>query len=292
MACDSLATGCCFPSFLPFCFCGEREVLEWSRSQREQDVGSWWLPPKLPLREQASQQGRLKEVLGAPAPPPTAPASHCPAPVLVPPPHCWGIVSSFFFIFVSTAGFLCGFHVSVLEWLGRSTQWLAGHSSQRGQAVNLCSTRSGGTTCPSLGGRRGQLKAESLGSLPGETTSPPSPEHCEESWRCRLSPPTLSLPPQPAFGQLPSRQSPAAAVSSSLWASVPMWVPSVFPTRRSASRGQGSLQSWLYSDLGPMPGDHLMGWVKAGHGPQKAGEAEPPCLGPAGPAWECVPGLA
>lgn len=112
------------------------------------------------------------------------------------------------------------------------------------------------------------------------------------------APPTLSLPPQPALGlsvwrlgQLPSRQSPAAAVSSSLGASVPMWVPSVFPTRRSASRGQELLQSWLYSDLGPMPGDHLMGWVKAGHGPQKAGEAEPPCLGPAGPAWECMPGL-
>lgn len=170
-------------------------MLEWSRSQREQDVGSWWLLPKPPLREQASQRGRLKEVLGAPGPPPTTPASHCPAPVLVPPPNCWGMVSSFFFIFVSTAGFLCGFQVSVLEWLGRSTQWLAGHSSQRGRAVHLCSMRSGGTTCPSLGGRRGQLKAESLGSLLGETPSRPSPEHCEESWRCRLHPHSLLIPP-------------------------------------------------------------------------------------------------
>lgn len=50
-----------------------------------------------------------------------------------------------------------------------------------------------------LGGRRGQLKAESLGALPGETASPPSPEHCEESWRCHLLPHSL-LTPTARFG--------------------------------------------------------------------------------------------
>lgn len=172
---------------------------EWSRSRREPDVGSWWLPPKPPLREQASQWGHLKEVLGAPGPPPTTPASHCPAPVLVPPPHCWGMVSSFFFIFVSTAGFLCGFHVSFLEWLGRGTQWLAGRSSQRGRAVHLCSARSGGTTCPSLGGRRGQLKAESLGVC-RERPPPPRAQSTVRSRGGAACPPHSLLTPPARFG--------------------------------------------------------------------------------------------
>lgn len=67
-----------------------------------------------------------------------------------------------------------------------------------GRAVRLCSTRPGAPPVHP-GGRRGQLKAGSLGALPGETASPPSPEHCEQSWRCHPLPHSL-LTPTARFG--------------------------------------------------------------------------------------------
>lgn len=84
-----------------------------------------------------------------------------------------------------------------------SDSWAGAHSGllgavPRGRAVRLCSTRPGAPPVHP-GGAAGQLKAGSLGALPGEAASPPSPEHCEQSWRCHPLPHSL-LTPTARFG--------------------------------------------------------------------------------------------
>lgn len=46
-----------------------------------------------------------------------------------------------------------------------------------------------------LGGVAGTTKSGVPGGLPGAAASPPSPQHCEASWRCHLAP--LPSPPSP-----------------------------------------------------------------------------------------------
>lgn len=84
-----------------------------------------------------------------------------------------------------------------------SNSWAGAHSGLLGTVPRGAGRASvqhevGDTTCPSWGGR-GQLKAGSLGALPGEAASPPSPEHCEQSWRCHPLPHSL-LTPTARFG--------------------------------------------------------------------------------------------
>lgn len=126
---------------------------------------------------------------------------------------------------------------------------------------------------PSSGGWRGQLSGVP-GGLPGAAASPPSPQHCEASWRCHLAP---ALPPSPfwasacggladcCLGKILRPLSPAPPVGISLY---------VGPFCVSHLK-----VSFLWTGLAdpgcadPMPGDHLMGWVEARHRPDPAMKA-------------------
>lgn len=173
MACESL-----WPQglvFLVLCFsvslgrgtCPSGAVLSGSRTWALR-----WLPP-----EQSRPPGGSPGVLH-PTP------SRCPAWVLVPQPCWWGIVSSFSFTLVSTAGFLCGFHVSFLEWLAGAHSGLLGVVPREGSGAFVHPWGAAGTT-----------ESRVPGGSAGRGPPPLSPEHCEASWRCCLPP----LLPQPAL---------------------------------------------------------------------------------------------
>lgn len=131
-----------------------------------------------------------------------------------------------FLFFISTAGFLCGFHISFLESSGRGTRWLAGRGPW-GRGVQLYTRTSGGAYLSILGEVAGSAKVESLGGsevwcLLGEASL--GSESYEELWRgC---PPThFLLIPQAPLGPwhleawptgLP-KWSFSASVSSSPW---------------------------------------------------------------------------
>lgn len=107
---ESLATGFGIPSSA-FLFLRERDVPEWSRSQREQDVGSLVASPATP------RAGPAVGALGATSPP--CPLPLLPLSFLFPALLVGNGRLSFSFTFVSTAGFLCGFRASFLKcWQG------------------------------------------------------------------------------------------------------------------------------------------------------------------------------
>lgn len=121
---------------------------EWSRSQREQDVGSLVA---------SSRAGLLAGAPGCFTPPPPAAPPGSLFPSAAGGEWCLPSLLPLFQLLVSCVVFTSA---SSNGWQGLTVAcWVR---SPEGAAVHWCI----------LGGRRGQLKAESLGGLPGEAPSP------------------------------------------------------------------------------------------------------------------------